>query len=331
MVGLVQGTSKLRRILLLLETATLLLVVGCASSSVQQKSEFGQSEADAAIVRFRPRPKTERSYPAWFWNMPSSEDSLFAVGLSETFAHAETAEQHAIEDGVTSLARALSVHVKGEYGMISDRGRPMLPGSDVQVEISPTMRAFVEKHHQVVAKHVSPTHTFVLLRLGEKGAAIPVSSIASAALPREPDWVTSLPKKPGYLYASGQSNPYYRETTSWSEAEKRARMELALILESKVWGLIKKERTHRQILEDSTVIDVSTDVQLSNTQVVARWKHPEHHFYNVLVRMPLSANIEAITNLVGSALAEDTQEQPSERPQEEIIQELFDELDQLAK
>jgi hypothetical protein len=286
------------------------------------------------IVHFRPKPGRPASYPAWFWNMPHSEDSLFALGLSETFAHAETSEQEAIADGVGNLTKALSVRIAGEYKM-KKIGSSARSGDDIQDEISSTMHDFVEKHHQVVAKHVSPMHTFMLLRLGEKGAAIPVSSAASTVLPEEPGWVTVLPKEPGYLYASGQSNPYYRETESWRSAEHHARVALALNLESSVQGLIKRytirDGGHFEMLEDSTHIKITTDVQLNRAQVIARWKHPEYQTCHVLVRMLLSANTEAITDLVRSVLAEEPQaEEVSQKSQEEIMQEAFDELDRLT-
>ena len=78
-------------------------------------------------------------------------------------------------------------------------------------------------------------------------------------------------------------------------------------------------------------ITISTDVQLSRAQVVARWKHPEHQACHVLVRMPLLANTEAITDLVKSVLTdEEPQEKTPQKSQEEIIQEVFDELDRLT-
>jgi len=326
MVGLIQASFELLEFRLILRVALLLLVAGCSSAQVQKQPEFRQSETQETV---QSGPRTEASYPAWFWNTPILEDSLFAVGLSETFARTETSEQHAIANGVESLAKALSVRIKGEYGMLSRRGRPILSGSDMQEEVPSTIHAFVEKHHQVVAKYASPMHTFVLLRLGEKGTAISVSSTASNALPEEPSWMTSLPREPGYIHASGQSNPYYRETESWCAAEENARTSLALTLESKVRGLTKKYREDAGPTLDSTIITVSTDVQLNRAQVVARWKHPEYHTCHVLVRMPFSANTEAITNLVKSILTEESQQEPTQKSQEEIIQETFHQLDRV--
>ncbi len=281
-----------------------------------------------------PSQPKEASYPAWFWNMPDTEDGLFAVGFSETYAHAETSEQGAIADGVENLAKALSVRIKGEEGVQREGGRVVYSGNDLQEEVSPDTLALVKENHQVVAKYASAQSTFVLLRFGRNvegsfGGSTPeqrngeasTHAVPDAAtpLPQQPRWVTALPSVPGYLYACGQSNPYYREANSWRAAEKHARIALALSLESKVRGLAKELETQM-----GTISTVSTDVQLNRIQVVARWKHPVYHTYHVLVRMPLSANRAAVTSLVKSILPQ-AQEKPS---QEEIIQRAFDELEQ---
>lgn len=326
MAGLVQAPSKLQHSVLISIVVILLLMVGCSSPSVQQKPGLDQRETHAEI-RFRSKPETAPQYPAWFWHMPSSESSLFAVGRSTTSAlHPETSQQKAIENGVENLVRALSVRIKGEYAM-ERHGARTDSDHNIQEEVSPAMRSLVEKRHKMVATFAVPEHTLVLLRLGEEGAAVPISSAASAAVPNEPGWVTVPPKEPGYLYASGQSNPYYREVNSWRSAEEHARRQLALILEANVRGLAKGQR----MAVGRSNITISTDVQLSRAQVVARWKHPEHQACHVLVRMPLLANTEAITDLVKSVLTdEEPQEKTPQKSQEEIIQEVFDELDRLT-
>lgn len=310
----------------------LLVVVGCTSPSVKETSELAPKTM-APTAQFQPKPKlsAEASYPAWFWNMPHSEDSLFAVGFSETFAHPESSQQNAIKDGIESLAKYLSVHIKGERGVLRDGSRVIFSGADVQEELSPSVLSFVEEHHQVVATCTGKKYTFVLLCLGENadGAkrhpeyretlAIPSSA---APMPSQPSWITTPPKEPGYLYAIGNSNPYYREVNSWRIAEKRARITLAFNLESKIRGLAKKLNTSME-----TISTISTDVQLNRVQVIARWKHPEHKTCHVLVRMPLSANEEAIKNLLKSALSKKEQKQ-QDLSQEEIIQRAFDELEE---
>ena len=330
MAGSIQAVPKLQKFIIIMsKVTTLLLIMGCGSPAIQEIPEIGQSGSDST-VHFDSRPVLKASYPTWFWNTPTSKDNLFAIGLSETFAHEEASEERAIANGVENLAKSLLVSIKGEYGIVREGGRVTFSGNDMQENMSSTMHSFVEKHHQVVAKCVTPTYTFVLLRLGENGSELSVSSTASTVLPKDPPWVTSLPMESGYMYASGQSNPYYRETNSWRAAEEHARIALALNLESKVRGLAKELDVQTTTGSGSNIITVSTDVELNRVQVVARWKHPEYNTCHVLVRTPLSANTEAITGLVRSVLVEESQEEVPQKSREERIQEVFDELDRLT-
>lgn len=327
MDSLASAISRRGDLLSIPTIAILLVVVGCASPPVKPQPALSRGETPAT-AEFHPksRPPTEASYPAWFWDMPDTEGALFAVGFSETYAHAETSEQGAIADGVENLAKVLSVRIKGGEGVQREGGRVVYYGNDLQEEVSADTLALVKENHQVVAKYASAQSTFVLLRFGRNvedsrngEASIHALPDAATSLSKQPRWVTALPSAPGYLYASGQSNPYYREANSWRAAEKHARIALALSLESKVRGLAKELETQM-----ATISTVSTDVQLNRIQVVARWKHPVYHTCHVLVRMPLSANRAAVTSLVKSILPQ-AQAKPSP---EEIIQRAFDELEQ---
>ena len=296
----------------------------------------------APTVQLQPKTKSagETSYPAWFWKMPHSENSLFAVGFSETFFYPESSKQNAIKDGIESLAKYLSVRIKGERGVLRDGSRVIFSGDDIQEILSPSVLSFVEEHHQIIATYTGKKYrktkssgfarllreplreanTFVLLSMGEGNAETFPHSASAAPMPSRPSWITTPPKEPGYLYAIGNSNPYYREVNSWRIAEKRARITLAFNLESKIRGLAKKLDSSME-----TISTISTDVQLNRVQVIARWKHPEDNTCHVLVRVPLSVNEEAIKNLLRSALSKKDQKQ--ELSPEELIQRAFDELE----
>jgi len=296
-----------------------LLVVGCTSTSLQGKAELTPEKLNPANqLQTKTKPSAKVSYPAWFWKMPQEENSLFAVGLSKTFFRAESSEQNAIKDGIEKLARSLSVRIKGERGVLRGGGRLLFSGDDIQEKLSSSVLSFVEKHHQVKTTHTSPKYTFALLCLGEGDATI-MAEYSATPLPPKPGWMTNLPEEPGYVFALGYSNPYYREVNSWRVAEKHARIALALNLESKVRGLAKKLNASME-----TISTISTDVQLNRVQVIFRWKHPQNNTCHVLTRMPLSANSEAIKNLLRAALSQ--KEGQGELSQEEIIQRAFDEL-----
>jgi len=255
----------------------ILCLTGC-SSPVSQTLEPAQSDIGKASTNSETKNK---SYPDWFWNMPRSEDTLFAVGFCETSTyHIENSEQRAIDEGLANLARCVSVHIKAEGRRIGGAGGNITPDIDIQEEVFAETETFVKEHHQVVAKFISPEHTIVLLRSGEKDESTPVLSTGSTELPPEPSWVAKLPEEPGYIYATGGANLYYREIDSWRRAERIARAALAFTIEAKVKGLI--QRFDDQMLSISIV---NTDVQLNNVQVVARWKSRELNTCHVLARV----------------------------------------------
>jgi len=286
MAYLVRAISRAGNLPFILAILVPFFISGCGSPSAGNTSVYGHS--GESQTHFQARSESQTSYPDWFWTMPVSGSGLLAGGMSETFVHAEASEESAIADGIGSLAKSVSVSIRGEYGSVSQGDRQVFAGDNMDEVVSPETRKFVEKNYQVIAKHSSPNYTFVLLGLGDGKDQPAESSEASSILPEKPEWVTVLPTKPGYLYASGQSKLYYKETSSWQLAERRARIALALSLESKVLSLTKKYKEDAGSAIDSTVTTVGTDVQLNDAQVVARWKQPEYEACYVLVGMPLS-------------------------------------------
>jgi hypothetical protein len=316
-----------------------MLIMGCGSSSDQRKTmPIDNRGISANGESIRIRPKRMPSYPIWFWKVPDSGGNLYAVGMIETTARPESSQKQAIADGVINLTRSLSARVAGGQGTQRVADRSISGGSSIAEELSPDMLKFVEEHHHLVATCDTPVYTFALLRLGGDSVTS-ASHDSSVDIPEKPKWVNVLPKSPGYIYASGESELHYRETTSWNLAERSARETLALSVESTVWTLTKRYRENARVVDyDYGITNITTDVQLNRAQVVERWKDIEYGVCHVLVRMPVSANSESVANLVRSVLAEeakkDLEKEPKEetqrKSQQEIIDEVFDELDRLT-
>lgn len=221
-----------------------------------------------------------RMYPTWFWNMPISEDVVYSVGYSETSRfHPEDSEAAAIEDGIRNLAKFVSVHVKAEYKNFKSIGIDVVDMPDQMEFLSPEIEQYIRDHHRILAKFTSPAHTLILLQTGEKGETEPMISEGSVQIPPRPQWVSELPQDPKYIYASGSSNIYLRETESWRLAEANARIALAFAIEARVKGLVAESD-----LESYSTSIVSTDIQLENVQIVSRWKDLNQKSCHVLVR-----------------------------------------------
>ena len=152
MVRLIQISSKLRYLLVTSELTLLLLVMACASPEVQQKTEPVQTETKPAnrITIFVSESGRENSYPDWFWNVPTSQGTLFAIGQYTTSTlHPENSYQKAVEDAVANLAKCLSVRVSGEYGMMRQGGRVVFSGHNMEEEVPADILTRVGENHKV--------------------------------------------------------------------------------------------------------------------------------------------------------------------------------------
>lgn len=262
---------------LILSIITILLLF-CGCSTNKNKTILENINIDKIEWNYGLHEK--RKYPSWFWNMPYSDNELFAVGYSETSTYKpENSEKNAIDDGLVNLAKFLSIHIKAEIISIQN----MLESS-IEEEVDPEIESYVNNNYTIVAKFTSPEYTYVLLKLGEKGDLEPEISTGSENIPLKPYWLSKLPEEPGYIYATGESSIYYREIESWRESEKRARVAIAYNIEARVKGLTGK--LNDRIIENSIVSN--TDQQLSNIQIIARWKDVKLNSCHVLLRMPLS-------------------------------------------
>jgi hypothetical protein len=138
--------------------------------------------------------------------------------------------------------------------------------------------------------------TLKLFRRGEMVAAL--AGTGECALPREldepvristrgtPDWTKMLPADALFDYAVGVSEPYYYESSSWQEAERNARLELARSLRLQV-------RSRQRLLAGTAtgpqydaVWDESVTVMLRGVRVMGRWMDSGTGIYMVLVRTP---------------------------------------------
>lgn len=254
---------------------TLLFLCGCSTNG--NKPVFENISIDNLGQKYDTYSK--RQYPEWFWNMPYSDNELFAVGYSETSKfRPENSDKIAINDGLVSLAKLFSVHIKSEIISINN-----ILESNTEEEIDPEIEFYVNNNYTIVAKFMSPEYTYVLLKIGDINDSEPEVSVGSEIIPPKPYWLSKLPSEHGYIYATGESSVYYREIESWREAEKRARVALAYNIESKVKGLTRK--VDDRIIDNSIVS--SANQTLSNIQVISRWKDTKLNSCHVLLRMPL--------------------------------------------
>ncbi|MBL7082579.1 MAG: hypothetical protein ISS41_02970 [Candidatus Aminicenantes bacterium] len=217
--------------------------------------------------------------------MPQSSNNLFAVGYAQTFFYRESSIEEATTNGINVLAKYVSVRIKGERGFKDTILGPEFAGEAFKEEPEGGVLDFVKKNHKVVATETVGDITLVLLCTGEA----PTISSTKGFDQKIPEWISKLPKKPGFVYAVGQSSPQFHEEETWQLAEYNARVGMALSFVAQLRSLGK-----RQDKSLSTAGAVKTDVVLRRVQVIERWFDPENRIPYVLVHMPLKDNSEAV-------------------------------------
>ncbi len=228
------------------------------------------------------KPLPENIYPSWFFNPPAASP-LWTVGYSAEHAYLDSALKAATREAGRNYARNQLNLVKGEQGLATLAGGTITVGSTI-------------KEHFDTAQAVRLGSTMKVLDYFRRGGAVAVlastdsvpnvpgtNRIDAARVPA-PSWTTVLPEKAGYMYNSGLAPLYYNEFNSWLEAERRARINLALTAYTKVKFLGKKEDDvyFREFQVEET------NVTLHGIQVVARWKDVKNRICYVLMRVPVS-------------------------------------------
>ncbi len=85
------------------------------------------------------------TYPRWFWQMPRSDNTLFAVGYAQTYFYSESSVEEATVNGINSLAKSVSARIKGERGFKDTRLGPEFAGEFFKEELEAGVLDFVKK------------------------------------------------------------------------------------------------------------------------------------------------------------------------------------------
>jgi hypothetical protein len=232
------------------------------------------------FLRAPESPRPENIYPSWFFNPPAG--TTFAVGYSAEHAYRDSAIKAATRDAAASYVKNQQVEIKGEQGLATLAAGTITVGSTIK-EYYDTAEADRLGGSMKVLDYFRRGGAVALLASTDSIANVPGVKRVDAAVVPMPPWTTAIPEKAGYVYNSGLASLYYNEFNSWLEAERKARINLALTVYTKVKFLGKK-------VEDSYFREFQveeTNVTLHGIEVVARWKDVKNQICYVLVRVPV--------------------------------------------
>jgi hypothetical protein len=227
------------------------------------------------------RTDPENVYPAWFFDPPSGQHA-FAVGYSDVHAYIDSAIKAATREAATNYVKNRQEQIVGEQGLATLAVGTITVGSTIKESYDTDEASRLGSTIKVLDYFQRGGAVVVLASLDSIGT-IPGLRRLDAARTTAPAWTTMIPEKTGYIYNSGLASLYYNENNSWREAERKARINLALTLYTKVKFLGKK--VDNSYFREFQIEE--TNVTLHGVEIVARWKDVKNRICYVLVRMPV--------------------------------------------
>ena len=250
----------------------ILLLMGCQSSKVDWDTSVVVSGSSVAAASGE---KANIAYPHWFWQPPLDLVFPTAVGYALTGRYPEKAVKRAVDDGIESVAKSIRVRIHGKQVSMDGQLIPRF-----REEIDASVKERVKEKRERLATYQGEKLVIVLLGLGTTPNLPNHITIAKHSAP---DWIAIPPSQSGYTYAHGQSFMGYYPNKAWARAEHRARVNLALTIESNVSTL---KKLHRGFLK--IITRTHTDVTLTRIEMVERWYDARKRVCHVLLRAPIT-------------------------------------------
>jgi hypothetical protein len=192
--------------------------------------------------------------PVWFWDTPRMGGISFAVGYSPLHQESDHAYQEAFQDAAWRLFCDRQCHIYGEKGIASSPEGTMQMGSTIRIEVDST--GFSAFSGRLVRLDSLATTTMRVILVGTAEVVIDKARISV------PDFEITDPEKNLGL---GSAPIYYHESSSWIEAEREARIQLALDAHAEFMG--SSETADEMILQTAVT---KTDVALTGIQTLHR-------------------------------------------------------------
>lgn len=211
--------------------------------------------------------------PSWFWAPPVSGNVLQAVGYSIPYYSMQSSYDEAFHDAARRLFTDMFCRVKGGRAMFSTPEGFFAAGNNISFEVDSA--ALEQFERSLIRVDSAATENLVVMLVATGELEAKQKKTHAHGFPDMEDY-----QCPGCLTGLGMGQLYLYESSSWEEAERSARIELAL-------GSMVRQKSLDKRTESlsNTTISLETDVLLQNVQTVARGVDPVTGSKIVVVRM----------------------------------------------
>lgn len=224
-----------------------------------------------------------QAYPRWFLDPAAVGCSGLAVGYARAAFYADSSAAHAFRNACENYARQMHTRLAGGQAFWSTEIGTFWLGADFVEEFDSTAAVLAEKSLQPL--DTLSVGDFVAVLASPSGCQLPpvLEQKTLVAGRPAPGWTEAPPDDPGYYYVVGVAPEYFYEMSSWIEAERLARRNLARAVFIEVMAYQKLGAQGQEIRHEEL------SVALHNIEVMGRWRDLNNRLFYVLIRMPRSA------------------------------------------
>jgi hypothetical protein len=222
-----------------------------------------------------------QDYPRWFTDQGKLDDKTVAVGYAPHYFNTDSAIKIAFKNACENFARNKFLKIKGGQEFWSTEAGIFFLGDDI-VESYDTNQYYNAINSFKVFDTLITEDLIVILVFDSNFVSSSISDreiISQNIISRE--WFKSPPIDSIYYYAIGIAPEYFYETSSWMEAERLARLNLARQIYSKLESIQKFAFQEGQEIRSEEI-----SVILKDVQVIQRLRDVKNKIFSVLVRSP---------------------------------------------
>ena len=223
-----------------------------------------------------------QSYPYWFIYPDKVGCDNSTIGYSTTGYYKDTSKVVAFKNGCVNFARNTALKIEGGQGFWKTENGTYWMGMKISESFDTVSIQKAESKLHLISSFSNDKITLAFLCLSDTNLTTSTNKLINLSDVPVPKWVTNLPKDVNAIYAMGMTPKYYYETSSWLEAEKQARINLAKQVSVKIQSLQKFSRYDNQEIRNEEF-----SVSLKNISVVERWIDAKRNIFYVLTKMPL--------------------------------------------
>jgi hypothetical protein len=220
-----------------------------------------------------------QQYPRWFLRPGETECKNIMAGYANASFYPDSSAAQAFRNACEIYARHARSRIFGGSAFWSTERGTYYMGANVREEFDSTVASSATS----LLKPLDTLYLkgFVVVAAGSAECQLNVSdrTLESVRGSLPPRWTIFPPSNDTHYYAVGLAPEYFYESSSWSEAERLARRNLARGVYVDIKSLQKVSTEAQEIRNEEL------DVTLKNVEIVARWRDIENKIFYSLVRM----------------------------------------------